>query len=79
MERIKLTDSEAFETKNVFNFEEDEVVVVEREVHEFYAFERPAGTRLIIDNAIQSTRNFIAKSRSEMAELNSLLRELTVK
>ena len=79
MERIKLTGSEAFETKNVFNFEEGEVVVVEREVHEFYAFERPAGTRLIIDNAIQSTRNFIANSRSEMAELNSLLQELTVK
>jgi hypothetical protein len=79
MERIKLIDSEAFETKNVFNFEEGEVTIVEREVHEFYAFDRPAGTRLIIDNAIQSTRNFIAKSRSEMAELNSLLRELTVK
>ena len=79
MERIKLADSEAFETRNVFNFEAGEVVVIEREVHEFYAFERPAGTRLIIDNAIQSTRNFIAKSRSEMAELNSLLQELTVK
>jgi len=79
MERIKLTDSEAFETRNVFNFEEGEVVIVEREVHEFYAFERPAGTRLIIDNAIQSTRNFIAKSRSEIGELNSLLQELTVK
>jgi hypothetical protein len=79
MERIKLIDSEAFETKNVFNFEEGEVTIVEREVHEFYAFDRPAGTRLIIDNAIEKTRTFIAKSRSDMAELNSVLQELTVK
>lgn len=79
MERIKLIDSEGFETRNVFNFEEGEVVVIEREVHEFYAFERPTGTRLIIDNAIEMTRTFIAKSRSDMAELNSVLKELTAK
>ena len=79
MERIKLVDSEAFETNNVFKFEEGEVIVVEREVHEFYAFDRPASPRLIIDNAIEHTRNFISKSRSDMGELNSLLRELTVK
>ena len=79
MERIKLIDSEAFETSNVFNFEEGEVTIVEREVHEFYAFDRPAGTRLIIDNAIEKTRTFIARSRSEMAELNSVLQELTAK
>lgn len=79
MERIKLIDSEAFETKNVFKFEDGEVTIVEREVHEFYAFDRPASTRLIIDNAIEKTKTLIARSRSEMGELNSLLQELTAK
>ena len=79
MERIKLIDSEAFETRNVFNFEEGEVTIVEREVHEFYAFDQHSSPRLIIDNAIEHTRNFISKSRSEFGELTTLLGELTAK
>lgn len=81
MEKVKLIESEGFETKNVFNFESGDVIVVEREVHEFYALERPttAAPRLIIENAIERTRNFISKSRSEISELSSLMQELTAK
>lgn len=79
MKAIKLTDTETIETNNVFSFADGDVTVVEREIHEFYRLEEPASTRLIIGGAIERTRDFIAKSRSEMAEINSLLQELTAK
>jgi hypothetical protein len=79
MGSIKLINTETIETENVFNFAGGAVTVVERQVNELYRVERPAGTRLIIGNAIEHTKNFIAKSRAEIAELNSLLQELTAK
>lgn len=74
MTAIKLIDSEAVETRNVFNFADGPVTVVEREVHEFYGFERSATTRLVIVDAIG---NFVARSRSEIAGLSSIMRELS--
>ena len=50
------------------------MTVVESEVHEYYGFEEPVTPRLIIADAIES---FVARSRSEIAGLNSLMRELT--
>jgi hypothetical protein len=79
MKKIKLVDTETIETRNTFKFADGEVTVVEREVHEFYRLEPSPSTRLIIDDAIERTRNFIAKSRSEIAELSSVMRELTAK
>ena len=79
MRSMKLINTETIETKNVFEFSGGAVTVVERQVNEFYRIERPAGTRLIIGNAIERTKNFIAKSRAEIAGLNSLLQELTTK
>lgn len=79
MERIKLIESEGFETNNVFKFEGGEVTVIEREVHEFYRLEAPDPTRLIIGNAIERTRDFISRSRSEFAELASVMQELKAK
>jgi len=38
-----------------------------------YVNSRPAA-RLIIDDAIERSKNFISKSRSQMSELNSFLR-----
>jgi len=38
-----------------------------------YVNSRPAA-RLIIDDAIEPSKNFISKSRSQMSELNSFLR-----
>lgn len=77
MKAIKLIDSETIETRNVFNFSDGPVTVVESEVHEFYRFEAPAPTRLIIVDAFEQAKNFIARSRSEMAELTSIMRELS--
>ena len=74
MKAIKLIDSETVETRNVFNFADGPVTVVEREVHEFYAFERPSPTRLVIVDAIE---NFVARSRSEISGLSSIIRELS--
>ena len=79
MAKFKLIETEAFETRNVFKLEGGDVTIVEREVHELYRPERSAGTRLIIENAVQTTRNFISRSRSEIVELNSVMRELTAK
>lgn len=76
MTAIKLIDSEVVETRNVFNFADGPVTVVEREVHEVYGFERSASPRLIIVEAIE---NFVAKSRSEIAGLSSIMQELAVK
>ena len=75
MKAIKLIDSETVETRNVFNFADGPVTVVEREVHEFYAFPQHAPTRLVIVDAIE---NFVARSRSEIAELNSIMQELSL-
>lgn len=77
MKAIKLIDAETIETRNVFNFSDGPVTVVERELHEFYRFEQPAPTRLIIVNAFEQAKTFIARSRSEMAEVTSILRELS--
>ena len=79
MKAIKLTDTETIETSNVFSFADGDVTVVEREMHEFYRFEDASPTRLIIDDAIERTRNYISKSRAEFAELKSLMQELTAK
>jgi len=72
MKAIKLIDSETVETRNVFNFADGPVTVVEREVHEFYGL---APTRLVVVDAIE---NFVARSRSEIAELNSIMQELSL-
>jgi len=77
MTAIKLIDSELVETRNVFNFADGPVTVVEREVHEFYGFESPSWPRLIIVDAYERTRDFIARSRSEIAGLSDILRELS--
>ena len=74
MTAIKLIDSETIETRNVFNFADGPVTVVESEVHELYAIPQPASTRLVVVDAIE---NFVARSRSEIAGLSSLLRELS--
>jgi hypothetical protein len=75
MTAIKLIDSEAVETRKVFNFADGPVTVVEKEVHEFYGKEKPASTRLVIVDAIE---NFVARSRSEFAGLNSVMKELSL-
>lgn len=79
MERLKLIETEAFETRNVVKFNDCEVTITEREVHEVYRLDHSAGPRLVIDNAIERTKDFIAKSREEFAGLNSILNEFTAK
>jgi len=71
MTAIKLIESETIETQKVFNFSDGPVTVVEREVHEFYGTPAP---RLVVVDAIE---NFIARSRSEIAGLSSIMRELS--
>lgn len=79
MKAIKLIDTETIETSNVFSFEDGAVTVIEREVHELYRLEQPDSTRLVIGNAIERTRDFISRSRSEFAELASVMQELKAK
>lgn len=79
MTAIKLIDSEVMETRNVFNFADGPVTVVEREVHEFYGLERPASPRLIVVDAIERTKGLIARSRSEIAGLSDIMRELSLR
>ncbi|MEO5860511.1 MAG: hypothetical protein ABIR33_16375 [Pyrinomonadaceae bacterium] len=74
MTAIKLIESEVLETRNVFNLADGPVTVVEREVHEFYGFERSQSPRLIIVDAIDK---FVTRSRSEIAGLSSLMQELS--
>lgn len=69
---IKLIGSEVLETQKVFNFDDGPVRVVERETHEFYGL---APTRLVI---VDSIENFVARSRSEIAGLSSIMRELSL-
>jgi hypothetical protein len=74
MKFVKLISSEAIETQNVFNFADGPVTVTEREVHEFYGFEPASSPRLIIVDAIDK---FVARSRSEIAGLSTLMQELS--
>ena len=76
MTTIKLIDSESIETRNVFNFPDGSVTVDECEVHEFYGYAPPASPRLIIVDAIE---NFVARSRSEIAGLGDIMRELSLR
>ena len=78
MKAFKLIETETFETRNVFNFSDGAVTVVERETLESYRLE-PSATRLIIDDAIELTKNLIARSRSEIAGLNAVLQEINAK
>ena len=78
MKTFKLIDTDTNEIRNVFNFSDGAVTVVERETLEVYRFE-PSATRLIIHDAIERTKNLIAKSRSEIAGLNAVLQELNAK
>lgn len=77
MTAIKLIDSETIESRNVFNFADGSVTVEEREVHEFYGFVQPASPRLIIVDAFERTREFIARSRSEIVGLSDIMRDLS--
>jgi hypothetical protein len=76
MKGFKLSKSEVFESSRVFDFPKGPVTICEREVHEFYQPEQPSATRLVISDAIDRTRTFIAKARDEFSELNSVMREL---
>ena len=79
MKGIKLSESEVFESNRVFEFPDGPVEIYEREVHEFYLWERISSTRLVISDAIDRTRTFIAKTREEFSELNSVMRELVAR
>ena len=76
MKLIKLSESEVIESNHVFDFPDGPVTICEREVHEFYGPEEASPTRLVISDAIDRTRTFIAKTREEFSELNSVMREL---
>ena len=76
MKVIKLIESEVVESTRVFDFPDGPVTICEREVHEFYGPAEASSTHLVISDAIDRTRTFIAKRREEFSELNSLIREL---
>lgn len=76
MKGMKLVDTEVIESNRVFDFPHGPVTICEREVHEFYHPDEASQTRLVVSDAIDRTRTFIAKARNEFSELNSLLREL---
>lgn len=89
MKAIKFTESESFEVEGVFEFADGNVTINEREIHECIRYgedpnlsvemepARPRSTKLVIDDAIALTKEFVAKRRSEIGELSSVLRELT--
>ena len=79
MKVIKLIESEVVESTRVFDFPDGPVTVCEREVHEFYGSEEASSTRLVISDAIDRTRTFIAKTREEFSELNAVMRELVAR
>lgn len=79
MKRIKLCESEVIESNRVFDLPDGPVTICEREVHEFYRPEEASPTRLVISGAIDRTRTFIAKTREEFSELNSIMRELVTR
>lgn len=74
MKAIKLIGSETIESRNLFNFSDGPVLVFESEVHEVYGFEPSVSPRLVIVDAIE---NLVARSRSEIAGLSSIMRELS--
>jgi hypothetical protein len=76
MENIKLSDTEVIESNRVLDFPNGQVTICEREVHEFYEPGPVSSPRLIISDAIDRTRTFIAKTREEFSELNSVMHEL---
>ena len=76
MRLIKLSESEVIESNRVLDFPDGPVTICEREVHEFYGPEAGSSTRLVISDAIESTRTFISKAREEFSELNAVMREL---
>lgn len=75
MKSMNLSESETIETTRVVSFPDGPVTITESEVHEFYGPDL-ATTRLVISDAIDRTRTYIAKARDEFAELNSVMREL---
>ncbi len=80
MKAIKLCESEVIESNRVFDLPDGPVSICEREVHEFYRLEEAPRTRLvIITGALDRTRTFIAKTREEFSELNSVMRELVAR
>ena len=79
MKAIKLIESEVVESTRVLDFPDGPVSICEREVHEFYGPEETPSTRLVISDAIDRTRTFIAKTREEFAELNAVMRELVTR
>ena len=76
MKRIKLCDGEVIESNRVVALPDGSVKICEREVHEVYLPEEASPTRLVISDAIDRTRTFIAKTREDFSELNSILGEL---
>ena len=76
MKAIKLIESEVVESARVVDLPDGPVRICEREVHEFYGPQEASSTRLVIFDAIDRTRTFIAKTREEFAELNAVMREL---
>lgn len=79
MKVIKLIESEVVESTRVFDFPNGPVKICEREIHEIYGREEASSTRLVISEAIDRTRTFIAKKREEFSELNSLMHELVTR
>jgi hypothetical protein len=79
MKAIRLIESEVIETNRVLHFPDGQVAIHEREVHEVYQPDEPSATRLVISDAIGRTRTFIAKTREEFSELNSIMRELVTR
>jgi hypothetical protein len=73
---IRLAESEVVEINRVVDLPGGSVTIYEREVHECYRPENASTTRLVISDAVDRTRTFIAKTRDEFSELNALMREL---
>lgn len=79
MKAIKLSETEVIETSGVIEFSDGPVLINEREIHEFVRVNNgmTAGKpKLVIGDAIERTREFVAKARAEFGELSSVLQEL---
>lgn len=76
MEKLRLQETQVFESSGVFDFPDGSVKVYEREVREVY---RTAVPRLVIGDAVEKTKGFITKARAEFADLNTLMTELTAR
>ena len=79
MRDIRLAESEVVEFNRVVDLPGGSVEVYERKVHEIYRPEEGSPTRLVVSDAIDRTRTFIAKRREEFAELNAVMRELATR